>query len=189
MGRRIAGGSVTDFSHDAHRRFEAMVDLVYEPIQRYARRRCSPDSADDLVAEVLLVLWRRLDEVPTDAALPWCYRVAGNCLANLRRADRRRHRLFLKLTRVDQRPGPQPHEPPDPELHDALASLRSVDREVLRLWAWEGLSPAEIAAVLETSTNAATIRLHRAKRRLGTALGKVPSPPGHMLLDDAGEAT
>ena len=46
-----------------------------------------------------------------------------------------------------------------------LAALPPRDAEVLRLWAWEQLDSDEIAYVLGTSSTAARVRLHRAKRR------------------------
>lgn len=165
------------------------MDVVYEPLQRYARRRTSADMAEEVVADTLLVIWRRLDEVPADALLAWTYRVAGNCLANLRRGERRRARLIDRVGRGFPRPVIDLHEPPDPALHRALATLAPADQEVLRLWAWEDLSPAQIATVLDTSPNAASIRLHRAKRRLAAALGKVPTAAGHRGLDDSEEVT
>ena len=48
--------------------------------------------------------------------------------------------------------------------------MRESDREVLRLFAWEQLTTAEIAVVLGVSANAAGVRLHRAKERLRNAL-------------------
>lgn len=179
---------------NAERRFEAIVERVYEPLQRYAQRRCAHAIADDVVADALLVIWRRLDDVPDDAVLPWCYRVAANCLANIRRAEHRRANLLEKVARVDwstarAHPDLPDADLPDPAMHAALTSLSDRDQEVLRLWAWEALSPAEIAVVLETSANAASIRLHRAKRRLGAALGKVPASAGHLLHDDTEEVT
>ena len=54
------------------RRFQDLVAEVYEPIQRYARRRVDPHAVDDIVSETLMTLWRRLDEVPPEA-LPWAY--------------------------------------------------------------------------------------------------------------------
>jgi len=58
---------------------------------------------------------------------------------------------------------------------DALARLGQVDQEVLRLTAWEGLTPAQIACVLGISPNAAAIRLHRAGGRLAQGLYGPPN--------------
>jgi len=161
---------------DRRRRFEDLFGEVYEPLQRYARRRTDPATADDVVADALLVLWRRLDEVPDGAALPWCYGVARRCLANRRRGVDRQTQL------VDRLMGERPSAPTeaDPVLHEALASLDADDREIVRLWAWEQLPPREIAVVLGISANAAAIRVHRAKSRLTTALvGKKRLGAGH----------
>ena len=54
------------------------------------------------------------------------------------------------------------------------------DQEVLRLWAWEDLAPAEVAVALDVSPNAASIRLHRAKAKLADALRKMAPPAGHL---------
>ena len=169
-------------------RFQALVDVAYEPLQRYARRRCEAATADDVVADALLVLWRRLDDVPTHAVLPWCYRVAAGCLANARRGDARRLRLVERVAALDPptaRIDPDPL--PDPDLHAALTSLPEGDREVLRLWAWESLAPAEIALVLDVTPNAVSIRLHRAKERLAGAMRKDEPPAEHVLPDDRRE--
>lgn len=149
--------------------FEALVDRVYEPLQRYARRRTDAESASDVVAEVLLVLWRRLDDVPADALLPWCYGVARRVLANTRRGDARRLRLVDRLTHEaveGSATAVTDTAEHDLTLHAALQRLRPADREVLFLWAWEQLEAREIAIVLDMTPNAASIRLHRAKRRL-----------------------
>ena len=47
-----------------------------------------------------------------------------------------------------------------------MARLRPDEAELLRLWAWEQLGPAEIAAVLDLTPNAVSIRLHRARGKL-----------------------
>lgn len=175
---------------DRQARFEAVVDAVYEPLQRYARRRCDPPTADDVVAEALLVVWRRLDDVPADAVLPWCYRVAAGCLANVRRSTRRRDHLVARIATFDPPAEVGLPDPlPDPALHEALATLPTSDQEVLRLWAWESLTATEIGAAMEVSANAASIRLHRAKGRLEDALRKVGTTTGHMHHEDAEEVT
>jgi RNA polymerase sigma-70 factor (ECF subfamily) len=51
-----------------------------------------------------------------------------------------------------------------------LARLSPADQEVLRLTEWEGLDPAEVAAVLGCSRTAVKVRLHRARRRFAARL-------------------
>lgn len=170
-------------------RFRALVDQAYEPLQRYARRRVDVATADDVVADALLVLWRRLDDIPPGAVLPWCYRVAGGCLANARRGDARREALAARVAAVDRPPPAEVPDEPDPAVHAALATLAPGDQEVLRLWAWEDLSPSEIAVALDVSANAASIRLHRAKARLGDAMRKIQLPAGHLPHEDPEEVT
>ncbi len=51
-------------------------------------------------------------------------------------------------------------------LDAAGGQLDGTDAEVLRLVAWEQLSPGDVAAVLEITPNAVKQRLHRAKRNL-----------------------
>lgn len=179
---------MTSVEEQRRARFEALAEAVGEPLRRYVARRLDPDAAQDALAETLLVLWRRLDDVPPgEAALPWCYAVARNCVANERRSARRRSGLLVRVA-ASTRP-PLVDEPalPDPELHAALRRLRDQDQELLRLWAWEDLGPAEIAVVLGITPNAAAIRLHRARRRLAalleTATGKESAADGHGRVE------
>ena len=165
---------------DARRaRFEAIAPEVIAAVRRYLARRTDPATADDVLSETLLVCWRRLGEMPGDH-LPWAYGVARLCLANAERGRRRQARLFARIAVLDPPPavtdGP---EPADEELAAALARLRAEDAELLRLWAWEDLTPARIAVVLGISANAASIRLHRARQRLREELGKTGGPAGH----------
>ncbi len=165
---------------DRRTRFEAVVREVVEPVRRFLARRTDPATAEDVLSETLLVCWRRLEEIP-DEPLPWAYVVARNCLANAERSSRRRERLVQRLrTTGGDGSVPGPGEEPDNTLVlEALARLRPADADVLRLWAWEGLGPSGIAAVLQVSENAASVRLHRAKRRLRAELGKEPDGAGH----------
>ncbi|HWT23737.1 MAG TPA: sigma-70 family RNA polymerase sigma factor, partial [Solirubrobacteraceae bacterium] len=66
--------------------------------------------------------------------------------------------------------------------------LGDKDREVLRLWAWEQLAPREIAVVLGITPNAASVRLHRATKRLRDSLGKTRAPAGHVPARQGAEA-
>lgn len=135
-------------------------DAVY----RYAVRRLSSrEDAEDVLVRTFEVAWRRRDVVP-EHALPWLYRTAGNTIAHTVRADARRDRLETRLTAVT--PLHVDDRVPDPDLRTALRQLAPDDAEILRLWAWEGLEPREIAIVLDITAGAARTRLSRAKSRL-----------------------
>ncbi len=165
--------------NDRRRHFEDVFHEVYEPLQRYARRRTDPSNADDVVADTLLVVWRRLDEAPDGLALPWCYGIARRCLANRRRSDARQVNVVNRLMseRVDRPPTE------DPVLEAALDDLDADDRELVRLWAWEQLAPREIAVALNITPNAASIRIHRAKGRLAAAVArKNGTSAGHTVV-------
>jgi RNA polymerase sigma-70 factor (ECF subfamily) len=160
---------VNGAEHDDARRsrFEAVAADVVEPVRRFLARRSDPDTADDVFADTLLVLWRRLDDVPAgDEALPWAYAVARNALANAERGARRQRRLAHRITVTDPPGEAAPQQPePDDRVALTLARMRPDEAELLRLWAWEQLGPAEIATVLDLTPNAVSIRLHRARGR------------------------
>lgn len=152
--------------------FEELVTEVYEPLQRYLRRRTDAETANDVLGDVLLVMWRRADDIPPEASLAWCYGVARGCLANTIRASERRLKLVRRLA---AEPVALPADA-DPDLHEALRSLSAGDAEVLRLWAWEQLSASGIALVLGITSNAASIRLHRATKKLKKELLRRKDP-------------
>ncbi len=161
--------AVTDRETLRRSRFETLAAEVYEPLQRYVRRRVDPSVSDDVVSETMLTLWRRLDDIPPHAQLPWAYGVARRQIANQRRSATRHLRLVRRAESEPQHP-PAPDHPLDAELEAALSALPTSERELLHLWAWEQLEPAEIAVVLGLTANAAAIRLHRAKKKLSKNL-------------------
>ena len=52
--------------------------------------------------------------------------------------------------------------------------MRPDEAELLRLWAWEQLGPAQIATVLDLTPNAVSIRLHRARGRFKEIFEGIP---------------
>ena len=164
---------------DRRARFDEIARELIDPLRRYLARRTDWATADDVLADTLLVCWRRLDDVP-DNALPWAYGVARRCLANAQRGERRRLRLAARISVVAPPDQVAPaQDGRDDDLLEAMAALRPEDAELLRLWAWERLSPAEIATVLQVTANAASIRLHRAREKLREELRKIQQPSGH----------
>ncbi|MGV9668232.1 RNA polymerase sigma factor [Nocardia niigatensis] len=163
---------VPDSEHDF---FAAVFDAHYRRIVAYARRRADAAVADDIAAETFLRVWRKLDDVPRDdfpvGALPWIYGIARHVLLESARGERRRDGLAARIGTVDP-----PRAVHDPATEDAivvgraLRSLPELDREILRLHAWEDLDAAEIAAVLGCPVTTARVRLHRARKRLAQRL-------------------
>lgn len=167
-------------TNDRRARFERAAPGLVEPLRRFLARRTDPATAEDVLAETLLVCWRRLDDLPAEP-LPYAYGVARHCLANAQRSARRQERVAAKIAAVDppRATVPGPGEGADDVLTEALARLRPDDAELLRLWAWEQLGPGEIATVLDITANAASIRLHRARQKLKDALRKIDEAAGH----------
>ncbi len=165
-------------------RFRTIYDELYADLLSYCRRRVAPDEVDDLVAETMMVVWQRLDDVPASgAARPWVYAVARNLMRNHWRKGQRagalRDVLVSELHRAQQRDaeagGAQALEYDQVQaLVDGLHALKSKEQELIRLATWEELPHAEIALVLDCSINAVAIRLLRARSHLSQILGRDP---------------
>ena len=147
-------------------RFEALFRDLHPAVRAYARRRAPPEAVDDIVSETFLVVWRRLDDVP-EPPLPWLLTVARNVAGTERRGAARRRQLWLKAqSRHSEGSDPGELETADGRVLGALARLNERDREALTLVAWDGLTPAQAAAVLGEPSVRFRQRLHRAGRRL-----------------------
>lgn len=150
--------------------FTAEVHAHSTALVRYFARRGPRQDAEDLAAEVFTVAWRRRDDVPRDAVLPWLYRTAGFTLAN----HRRKH-VDLPVDIVPETGTARVSDDPelsalfDAELRGALESVGERDRQILLLHAWEGLDGDELGAVLGISRSGADAALSRARKRLREA--------------------
>ena len=158
-------------------RFDALFTSYGRDIVAYCGWRAGSQSdAQDAAAEVFLAAWRRLDELPEgDAARVWLYATARRVIANQRRSARRQVALHERLA-LEAASAPREPSSASPEealVHEALRRLGPHDREVLLLAEWEGLSPAQIAAVFGCLTVTARGRLHRARRRFRTVFGEL----------------
>ena len=152
-----------------HARFEDLHRRAFRPLTAYALRRAAPDDAADVVAEALLVAWRRLDDLPPPPDdVPWLYGVARNVLANQRRSTRRRSAAVERLA-AELRTAKRDTADTEPVTR-ALRRLPEDQQELLRLVAWEGLRPRDLAVALGCTANAASIRLHRARTALRQAM-------------------
>jgi RNA polymerase sigma factor (sigma-70 family) len=149
--------------------FSAMYASHYPHVVRYGLRRLGdPDACAELAQEVFVVAWRRRTDVP-ERSLPWLYGVARRLLANEWRARRTAPELLSVPVDLPGAPGADAGvEVAD--VHAALARLAEPDREILRLVGWEELTVAEAGQVLGCTRTTAAVRLHRARRRLTSAM-------------------
>lgn len=158
---------------EAEARLARLVRAHHGQVLAYARRRLGDwQAAEDLAAEVFVVAWRRLADVPPEP-LPWLYRAARWLLLNeYRKASRRR----VAEQRAGERSGPT--EDPGVRVTEAdrvvraLAALPERDRELLMLIGWEGLTVGQAATVMAVPAPLVSVRLHRARRRLASRLAQ-----------------
>ncbi|MBC7291292.1 MAG: sigma-70 family RNA polymerase sigma factor [Actinotalea sp.] len=163
--------------------FEDLFRSHATALHRYFARRAPADDVQDLTAEVLATAWRRRDDVPAGAELPWLYRTAGFVLANHRRKGRP---VPVAVVPDDVDDADPAHLVlADEQVRAALAVLSARDRRVLLLHAWEGLGGAELAEVLGIGRGGADAALSRARARLRDAWAGDP-PAGSA---QAGRAT
>lgn len=163
-----------------------MFRAAYPALRRYAGNRgLGAADAEDIVARTLEIAWVRLDDVPADDPLPWLYAVARNLLRNQRRADARRSALITNLIGQAQVRDEGVSLLQRPRLRAALARLSENDQELLRLVAWDELTPSQAAVVLDCSPEAVRTRLHRARRRLAATLHlDIPARPPRVEVQD-----
>jgi RNA polymerase sigma-70 factor (ECF subfamily) len=155
---------------DRRVRFELLYERWAPSVKAYLLRRCDATAAEDLLAEVFVVCWRRLDELPADP-LPWLLGVARRVLGSHRRAEGRRAGLARRLAE-NAAPAIVAQVSGDRQLGLALERLSESDRELLLLIAWDGLAPAQAAAALGVKPSTLRVRLLRARRRLRDALSE-----------------
>jgi RNA polymerase sigma factor (sigma-70 family) len=153
--------------------FTGVVQEHSTALVKYFARRGPRQDAEDLAADVFATAWRRRDDVPREAVLPWLYRTAGFTLAN-----HRRKLVDLPVEEVPESGEARVADDPelsalfDAELRGALMSVGERDRRILLLHAWEGLDGEELAQVLGISRSGADAALSRARKRLREAWGE-----------------
>ena len=150
--------------------------------------RCTrdADAAHDLTAETFAQAWlarTRFRDQANGSAAPWLYGIARNVVLM---SVRRRRTESAGLERLGMLRDPSAvtgveHEPDDSwlsELEAALDQLPPKQREAVQLRFGDDLAYEQMAQTLETSPQAARVRVHRA---LSTLRARLNHPSGQGL--------
>jgi RNA polymerase sigma factor (sigma-70 family) len=143
-------------------------------VHGYLARRAGRDTADDLVADVWLRAFRdrsNFDTAYADAR-PWLYGIARNVLnGHWRQLSKAPPLMPVAISD----PWPEFEDQIDvgerrAELVTALDALSVDEREALLLVAWERMSAASIALMLNVPASTVRNRLHRARAIMRSGL-------------------
>jgi RNA polymerase sigma-70 factor (ECF subfamily) len=155
--------------------FEALYRATRSAVLAYLLHRIADrEDAADLLAEVYSVAWRRRTDRPTGSeARPWLFGVARRVLADHVRGQVRRRAAADGLRALLAEPAAPVSTAAaaaavarEVAVHQALASLSELDRELIGLTLWDGLSASQAAQTVGISAGSARVRLHRARSRL-----------------------
>lgn len=159
-------------SRDTEDRFRQLYDATYVDLLLFVRRRVHHTHAEDVVGDVMLVAWRRLEDVPVDLpeARAWLFGVARKTLQNARRRGERQDAVAVRLAQfhgVETDVGAHPDLVAyRVDIAAAWPHLSAVHQEAIALAALDGLNATEAATVLDVSPTAFRMRLARARRAL-----------------------
>ena len=166
-------GSVEAFALLADKYKERIFALVYAKIGQF-------QDAEDLTQDVFLEAYKNLSTLRRwDNFYPWLYSIASNQCKNFHRAQKRQV-VTAHLAEQDEnyRMDMDAHSEKlkNERVHDALASLPEMHRQVLVLRYMTGMKSKEIAQTLRGSPNTINQRLMRARAKLKTALNEEMIP-------------
>lgn len=152
-------------------RLRRFVDARYNQLWRVVRRLgVAEERVEDAVQEVLIVMSRRLADVPEGSEWPFAFGTARRVASDARRRARRAPATeSVETTRelVDPTTTGAGSANDDRRLLDQLLDRLSDDhREVVVLVELEGLTMAEAATLLAVPMGTIASRLRRAKARL-----------------------
>ena len=145
--------------------FVSFYSANYDDLVRYVRRRSPADVVEDVVADTFTIAWRKRGALGAGGR-PWLFRTASNTLRNALRKRKRQLEIGARLA-------VETTDSVDDDQLDVVQAwrrLKARDREVLALHLWEGLSDGDAGKVLGCTRAAFSMRLSRAKRRLGQSL-------------------
>lgn len=166
--------------------FATIFHRHFGAVHAYLTRRVGGARADDLASGTFTVAFerRRSFREDADSARPWLFGIALNLTRNEWRAQQRALVAVSRLTPAPAALGGNSTVelggPGGELLARVLGELDQGQRDVLLLYAWEGLSYEEIAAALGVAVGTVRSRLARARERVSTALAIAEANRGEL---------
>jgi RNA polymerase sigma factor (sigma-70 family) len=167
---------VIAISLDQPASFSEIYDRHGPAVLRFLVRRVGPETAEQLIGDTFRVAFERREtfDQTRDDACPWLYGIATNLLRRHRRSEARRLRATSRLSGVastadadeDRVIAAADAEALLPAVADVVVDLPDDEREVLLLFAWEGLAYEDIAVALDVPVGTVRSRLNRGRRRI-----------------------
>ncbi|HYK05305.1 MAG TPA: RNA polymerase sigma factor [Thermoanaerobaculia bacterium] len=163
----------------------AIHEKHYRRLVRFLKAyRFSEDDVEDLAQEAFARFYQSSYATRTDAAWPLLQTVARSILFNKLRAAQSFKRRFVPVDVVVGKNSAELAVVPDydeheatvlrrKQLHDAIASLPSGQRQCMQLWL-DGFAYGEIARALRVDEQSVMSRLLEAKKQLRDQLGNDP---------------
>lgn len=165
--------------------FETIFRRHHRRIWAYLARNGGPDRADEIAGDVFVSAFaQRARYDPTrGTVVAWLYGIATNLNRSRFRQAARATKALARVagqravqdgpatSAVDDVVAALDHESELGRVQAALAALPERDRELITLIAWERLSYAEVASVLDLEIGTVRSRLSRVRRRLRELAG------------------
>lgn len=162
--------------------FGAIFDQNLDRVYRHALRLVgNAHDAEDLTAGAFFELWRRRSRVRVveGSVVPWLLVTVGNLERNRARGLHRYRSVLAALPRGEPSRAAEDVTLEQMAEDDAVGAIREAlcrlgpsDAALVALTAFDKLSPGQAAAALGIAPGAARTRLHRARTRMASQLGR-----------------
>ncbi len=154
-----------------------LFDAYYDRIYGYAYRRVGTrDQAEDIAASVFEDALKSIKRLrwQNKPLAAWLYKIASRRVADFHRERRAASEGAFEFLHVtDDGPlGALERADEHAAVHRGLNRLNANDREIIQLVFFDELDRAEIAAMLDCTTNSVYVRLHRALQRMERILNE-----------------
>lgn len=157
------------------RAFERLYRRHEVRIHTLCRRMVGPELSEDVVQDVFLRAWQKLDLFGGKSAFgTWLYRLAINvCLARREKAGKRRDRFRSDEVALERARAPRTSTDHRLDLSQAVDRLPERARQVFVLHDVEGYKHREIGEMLGIATGTSKSQLHEARMALRAHLGGI----------------